>query len=748
MTELLAPAGTMEALVAAVNAGCDAVYLGMSRFGARAYATNFDFDTIKDAIRYCHLYNVKIHVTMNTIVFEDEIEEAFEQIKKLYQLGIDAIIIQDIALLDYVRRHCSKLEAHASTQMGLDDTYGAFMANKLGADRVVLGRECSIDKLIEVKKTTNIPVEAFGHGALCVSFSGNCLMSGLIGYRSGNRGRCVGSCRKPYELINKTTNESLGTSYILSMKDLATIDNIDKLKELDSLKIEGRMKEPTYVANVVKHYRYALDNGKMLPNTYQNLEKTFNRTFTKGYIFGEDKKNIVNISRPNHVGYYAGYISNRKGNIYEITLTREINQNDVIRIESTIEINYPLTKMYDEKGNLINSANKKVYIKMTEKAKVGDLVYVTRDTKYLDELERTMNQITRRIPIDFYLTASIGEPLNLTAVCDGISVSSKSDFIVEQSNGKILVKEKLFSQLDRIKDTPYVINHFEVVGDSDAFVPTSKLNELRRDVVEKLNEERLKRDTPFIDDQEEIEICTSQSKRGLSVFCTTNEQYEAAKELGIETIYYDNYIRRNEAEYKDNLKTVLVGGYNGIGYYQNKDVYLVSDFSLNVVNSRSVYLLHKNNVKRVTISHELNKIHLEQLINKYKNDYNSSPNLEMIVYGHAHLLTTKYCPLKVNGLCGQCKKNRYTIKDNYGEFPIISHDNCHTTIVNGRALNLLDEINYLPHEITKLRIQLTIESKEEAKRIIKMALEKINGSLEKTFNSEIQTRGHYNKEIL
>lgn len=748
MAELLAPAGTMEALKAAVNSGCDAVYLGMSRFGARAYATNFNYETLKEALDYCHSYNVALHVTMNTIVFEDELNDAYEQIKKLYEMGVDAIIIQDLALVDYLKKHCPEMECHASTQQGLDDEYGALQAHLFGADRVVLGRECSLERIKRVKEVTKLPVEVFGHGALCVSYSGNCLMSGLLGYRSGNRGRCVGSCRKPYELIDKTNNESLGQSYILSMKDLCTIENIKDLDFVDSIKIEGRMKEPEYVANVVKHYRYQLDNNELLPNTIHNLSKTFNRTFTKGYIYNTDKADVINTKRPNHHGYLVGYISKIIGKMVEITLNLPLNQNDMIRIEGPTEINYPVVKLYDENKKLINKALKKCYIYLDEKVRLKDKVYISNDVKYMEMLSNEMKIPQRKVKLDIYLEAKIGLPLAMTLVCGDRSIHKESDFIVVESKNKTLSYESLNNQLQRLGDTPYIIDNIHYNIDLNSFIPNSKLNELRRNAINDLTNERLKVDRTFIFEEEIEEINPVLSKRGLACFCTTLEQKEACEEEGIEVIYFDNFIKRNEAKYIDNLDLALIGGYGGVYYYKNKDTYTVSDFSLNVVNSKSVYLLHKAGVDRVTLSHEMNKKNIQDLINNFKKNYNSSPNLEMIIYGHAHLLNTKYCPLKINGLCGKCKKNQYVIKDNYGEFPIISHNDCTTTIVNGKILNLLDEINNFPPEITKLRLQFTIESKEEVKEIIKLAKLKMEGLEEKTFNSDTQTRGHFNREIL
>ena len=230
MTELLAPAGNMEALKAAISNGCDAVYLGMQKFGARAYSDNFDMESLQEAVRYAHIRDVKVYVTMNTIVFEDEIDDMQRQLQQLNEIGVDGVIVQDLAVFDYIVRNFTDMEAHCSTQMGIDDLEGTLLFKELGAKRVVLSREVPIEKVKEIKQAAKIPLEIFVHGALCVSYSGNCLMSGLIGYRSGNRGRCVGSCRKEYELFDKTTGKSLGRSYLLSTKDLNTIDYIDELK--------------------------------------------------------------------------------------------------------------------------------------------------------------------------------------------------------------------------------------------------------------------------------------------------------------------------------------------------------------------------------------------------------------------------------------------------------------------------------------------------------------------------------------
>src|SRR6056297_1598575 len=405
MTELLAPAGNMEALKAAISNGCDAIYLGMQRFGARAYSSNFDLESLKEAVNYAHLRNVKIYVTMNTIVFENEIEEMKAQMKELNEIGVDGIIVQDLAAFDYLVKNFIDMEPHCSTQMGIEDLDGVLLFEELGAKRIVISREVDIEEVKEIKRKVQIPLEIFVHGALCISYSGNCLMSGLIGYRSGNRGRCVGSCRKEYELIDKTTGTSLGKNYILSTKDLNTIDYINDLKEMDSLKIEGRMKEPAYVANVVSKYRRALDNN-ITKKDKENLKKTFNRTFTKGYLFHEDKKDITNILRPNNFGYEIGRISKIFKDMYEIRLTRTLNQNDIIRISHYNEdVNLTVVKLYDKDGNLISKADDVCYIKLKEKLSKGDAVYITKDYSYYKELESSLEKEFRRFNLDIRVYA-------------------------------------------------------------------------------------------------------------------------------------------------------------------------------------------------------------------------------------------------------------------------------------------------------------------------------------------------------
>ncbi|MNB70891.1 putative protease YhbU precursor [compost metagenome] len=747
MTELLAPAGNMEALKAAISNGCDAIYLGMQKFGARAYSSNFDFESLQEAVTYAHLRNVKIYVTMNTIVFENEVEEMKEQIHELNEIGVDGIIVQDLAAFDYIVKNFLDMEAHCSTQMGIDDVAGTLLFKELGAKRVVLSREVEIEKVKEIKRIAEIPLEIFVHGALCVSYSGNCLMSGLIGYRCGNRGRCVGSCRKDYELMDLTTDASLGKNFILSTKDLNTIDYIQDLKEIDSLKIEGRMKVPTYVANVVSKYRMALDN-KITEEEKENLKKTFNRTFTKGYLFHEDKKNITNILRPNNFGYEIGIISRIVKDRYEITLTRPLNQNDTIRISHNKEdVNLTVVKLYNKEGELINKADNVCYIKIQETLSKGDVVYKTKDYFYSKELEASLEKEFKRFTLDIKVYACPDSKLFIDAEGLGFHYFYESEEILGEAIHNPTTKDQVIKQFSRLHDTIFELHHVDY-EDCHAFIPAKLLNAARRDIVQGLYDLRLnsrEKRTQALKVKEKISFAAQ--KPYLTASVTTKEQYDACVSCGIKEIYFNNVVRRNQNHYKEKEGQLLIGGYGGIYHYRETNPF-VTDYSLNVVNATSCYELYKLGAKRVTLSYELNKSQMEDLRNAYYEENDGYPSLEVIVYGKAPLMFTKYCPMKKMNQCRVCKTKSYALKDENGTFPILSHDDCTTTLLNGKTLNLLDELQTIKG-IEAFRLSFTVESQEQVVKVIHQASGKLNGSMNNpVFNQETDTRGHFNKEIL
>ncbi|MFI3329929.1 MAG: U32 family peptidase [bacterium] len=739
--ELLAPAGNYECLEIAIKNGCDAVYLGLNEFGARAYAKNFSIDDLRKAIKFAHLRNVKIYITMNTIIFDEEIQTACNLIDELAVIGVDGIIIQDITLINYIKTKYTKLEAHASTQTGIDSLNAVLFFNDLKTNRVVVAREMQLNEILEVKKSVNMEIEVFVHGALCVSYSGNCLMSGLIGYRSGNRGRCVGSCRKTFTLFDSKDNVYLKDLYLLSMKDLNAIDQIKDFKGIDSLKIEGRMKEATYVANVVKSYREVIDGTSTSKEANYNLSKTFNRTFTKGYLLNEDRKDVININRPNHHGYEIGKVIGKKNNRYTLKLSDTLNQNDQIRIN---EISIPIVKMYDNKGNYIKSSNDICYIDFSEKCDLNDIVYKTNDVKFNDELNKTINTEYRRFDIDMYVTLQIDKPIELSVSYKDIFITVNSDVNYEKALKSPVSIDSIKTSLSKLNDTIYNLDNIEIAY-VEGFISLKSLNELRRKAIALLDEKRLEF-TEVIKDVALLDVPKfNNDAPKLSVYASTQAQYDAAISMGIKEIYFDNIARRNKTSFPDKDK-VLVGGYNGLNYYRNKAV-ITSDFSLNVCNHEAVAILHNYGVNKITLSYELNKKQINDLVVNYFNKYNTYPNLELIVYGRADLMFTNYCPLKQANLCGKCKKETFYLKDEFGTFPIITHNDCTTTILNGKFLNLIDNLNEI-NNVNYYRLQLTTESFDETIDIITKYQNKLNNDNTKYFNPQTDTRGHFKKEIM
>lgn len=391
--ELLAPVGSPAAFYAAISSGCNAIYLGLDKFSARAYATNFNLDNLKEYVDYAHLRNVKVFVTMNTVLYDRELNDAYDTVDQLAKIGIDAIIVQDLALVNYIVNHYKSLEAHASTQIGIDDFYSAKVMKDMGVQRVVFARETSLKDMKEIKRKLNIDIEAFIHGALCVCYSGNCLMSSMIGDRSGNRGRCAGCCRQVYTLVDMNSYQNIKTGYLLSMKDLNTSDFIKDMDFVDSYKIEGRMKEPLYVAGVTSTYRKILDNEKV---DIDNLNKVFNRTYTKGFMNGETSANITNIERPNNYGFEIGRVVKVHNNKIWIKLFKTLNKGDQIRVESKNvfeEISIPVLKLFDASFNAIESSDKTVIVDSRDyKIDINAKVYKTKDIKFVNDTEKKLNK--------------------------------------------------------------------------------------------------------------------------------------------------------------------------------------------------------------------------------------------------------------------------------------------------------------------------------------------------------------------
>lgn len=513
--ELLAPAGSMEALVAAVENGADAVYLGGKMFNARQYANNFDDNALQEAIEYCHLRGVKIYVTVNTLIKNKELNDVAQYIYKLQSFGVDAVIIQDIGLLYMIRKLFPQLEVHGSTQMAVHNLAGAQFLFSSGVKRVVLAREAELKDIKHIRQFSDIELEVFVHGALCISYSGQCLMSSMIGGRSGNRGRCAQPCRMKYYLTDLEGNELLQHSeigeYLLSPRDLSTIRHIPELVKsgVHSFKFEGRMKRPEYVATVIRIYRNALDRYYKNPDNYRVLEEEerelaqiFNRDFTAGHILSISGIDLMSYKKPNNRGLYLGRIKeNLHRDLAPILLETDLAVGDGLefwvtkggRKGSTVD------KIILDNRNVESAkSGSYVYIKVPPGVKKGDRVFKTHDEKLIAKAQESYTSPSkRRILLHAKVEAEIGKPLSLTFTdTTGNQVTVQTDFITEKAIKKPLTDELLQKQLGRLGNTPFKLESLQFIVNADVMVPMSELNKARRLAVDKMEKIILQQQLP------------------------------------------------------------------------------------------------------------------------------------------------------------------------------------------------------------------------------------------------------------
>jgi len=778
--ELLAPAGSKEAFVAAVQNGANAIYVGGQQFGARAYAKNFTNEELVELFEYAHIRGVKVYVTVNTVVFEDEFENVKEYLDFLYINQCDGVIVQDLGVISYLRNTYPDFKIVGSTQMNIHNVEGAKFAKSLGLERVVLAREVTLKEVENIKQNVDIELEVFGHGALCVCYSGQCLMSSFIGDRSGNRGRCAQSCRLNYRLLKdgEYLNDPMP---LLSTKDLLTLDNLSYLLKsgISSIKIEGRMKSPEYVAQVVSTYRNAIDmyykkqeNLNIKQDIY-DLKRVFNREFTKGYILKEQDYDLVNIHRNNHQGVEIGKVILVNKDFIRIQLNKELRQFDGIRIVSKEDVGFIVNKM-EVKGLLVNKANKGdvVTIRNKFKVKVNDVVLKTQDVDLLDKLQKTYDKEYRKVDVKGVLIARVGEPLSLTYNdYEGHEVNIVSEYIVEKAINDPLSKDRAKEQAGKLGNTSYNLNKFVFISDDNAMVPVKFINELRVKCVEKLNALRINK-YPNRTIKEEVFLSLPKQRNvtsSLRVLINKEEQVKPLIGKGITEIYvkgkrlfdklkslYPNenfvYSTNRIEDYKYELNNPsLICENGGLTYTSNKQIY--SDIYLNITNSRAVALLMSLGVKRTGISIEISKVGIDLLINNFKKNYYTLPNLEMVVYGYNDLMISKYCPIsKVNGNrkkhCMECHLHKYELEDRMGvKFPLVGDENCIMQIYNSRRLHLLEYVNEIRNLVGNIRLDFTIESEQEVEEIVDAYLNSFEGNYQPLNLSNV-TYGHYKNKIL
>lgn len=724
MKELLSPAGNIECLKSAINNGADAVYLGGKSFGARAYAGNFNNEELLEATNYAHLYGVKIYVTVNTIIYNNEIEEFLDYIKYLYQIGVDALIMQDIGMISLVRKKFPNIDIHASTQIHNHNNEGIKLLKDLGVTRVVLDREMSLEDIEKIN--VDIEKEVFIHGALCNSYSGCCLFSSMNGGRSGNRGECTQPCRLPYKLIKNGKYIDTSNKYLLSTKELNTTKNFDKLMESDivSFKIEGRMKSPSYVGYVTRIYRKLIDNyknnSKQIVNQKEenNLKILFNRNFTSGYLFSDK---VMNTFTSNHQGLEIGKVLEVTPKKIKIKLYNDLYQEDGIRFKNS-NLGMIVNFIYNEKNLLINKASTGDIIYLDNKINLRDKdTLIKTSSNYLDKeiLSVEEKKILININVllkDNYLEISFSD-------IDGNIVKDKVP--VDIPLNRSTTNNEIIEKLSKLGNTPFAINNINIDINKDIFVNMKDLNNIRRLLVDKLIIERTKVKRDIIINNIKLDYKENKDYNyEISVLARTKDQVKASIDMDVDRIYVDEdlysiykdnnkvYLRlpRVVNEYNYNSKNILATELGAINKYKNSDINLISDYYLNVVNNYSIKFLLDHNVKRVTLSPEINYNHLEEYI---------KDKVELLVYGKVELMLTKSCPIKEVNICPCNKKDIYYLEDiNKNKYRIL-HSNCLTHIMHYKNIDYLDKIDYYKSiGIKSFRLELLDEDYNDTIKLI------------------------------
>lgn len=732
--ELLSPVGDFECLKAAVQNNADAVYFGADLFSARASAKNFNLEELEQAIKYCKIRGVKTNLTLNILIKDNEISDAFELAKKAYEFGIDAIIVQDLGLAKQLITAFPDLPIHGSTQMSVHNLQGALELQSLGFKRVVLSRELSIEEIEYITQNVDIEIECFIHGALCISYSGQCLFSSMIGGRSGNRGKCAQGCRLPYELI-ENEEKVIDKGYLLSPRDLCALDYIPRLLNcgVKCLKIEGRMKNPEYVAIVTRIYRKYIDLAKSgKPYIIDEKDKTdllqaFNRgNFSVGHLDPHPNQDLIFKEKPNNMGLLVGHISKYNSSKGLITLST----NQPLQIGDTVSLEketgtYTISELMSNNNNLkqAHSGDLVTIGRMKGKIKVGDKVYkMTSKTLQCEALASFENDVqNKKIPLNCEINIQKNSPISMRVrsasnleLYKKLNIYCQIDTMPIDAQKHPLEKEKVISQISKTTNSLYYFKNIKIDLEENVFLPNIKsLNELRRTALELVEEyatSKVTRTSKSTLSELNLSSVSSNTQNISLLLNTLSSEINYAELEGISNIYlplkyftlknysqiisllsqkFNVYIYMPtiiKANYRNLLVTNIentISKYNIRGFvisnisniklleqYSSNDFDFIANYSLNIFNKYSINELINLGIKRFTISPELNKETINELA--------TMTNQELIVYGRTPLMNMNYCPIGNSNHCyptcqAKCStENNYYLKDRMNfKFPLI-----------------------------------------------------------------------------
>lgn len=807
--ELLAPAGTMENFMAALESGADAIYLGGKVFNARAHAANFGIDELREAVRLAHILDVSVYVTVNILIGDTELKDLENYIKDLDSIGVDAIIVQDLAVAEIAKRVAPNIHLHGSTQMTAATLDAVRFYESLGFTRVVLARELSLKEIQHICKHCKAEIEVFVHGALCVCYSGQCLMSSFIGGRSGNRGACAQPCRLPYELLDSKGESVLPKheAYLLSPKDLNYSEHMNELVAagVTSFKVEGRMKKVSYVRQVIGTYREILDDASIHENQRKALASGFNRGFSTAYLEDTVGRQMMTVVAPNHQGKPIGESYTKKGEVY-LSLTEPIEQGSLVKIlQSNGSVTYYTV---DDEWTRVSDTLYKG--RPAEGLAVGQLYLAStpKNTK-----SRGLQEFTRKYDMSVYLSVSSNGETNyteLTAILDsGLSVTVTNDYVPAIANKVPTSLEKVSEQLGRLGNTLFRLSYVDI-PDGPYMWPASVLNALRRDAVAALEEalishhveswqalqvtgdvdydfkaqHRLSYDTcPMISARvDEIEGVKAAISGGAQKIVFGGDRlsrtpyalsiYDEVARLCAQsdmicTFATPRVVKDDEVEaYKHTLEAIVQACPDSISIHVPQALLwlrelgytgaIEADTGLNIFNTPTLHFWEQLHISCVNPSQELT---LKQITDIAKH---SHVPIETMVHGYTEMMISEYCAIasfvgtgsKVN--CPMpCVKESYSLKDRKGEiFPIRTNPYCRMHIMNSHEMDMRAYVPMLLQKgISILRIDGRHMKPNYVQDIVSQYVAIANGTMDappKNVDSQGEsiTRGHYFRGIL
>ncbi len=790
--ELLAPAGSYESMVAAYSAGADAVYIGGAKFGARAFADNLDTEQMKKAIDYAHIRGRKLYLTVNTLLKQKETEELYDYLLPFYREGLDAVIVQDFGVFQMVREAFPDMDLHASTQMTVTGVRGAAWLQERGASRVVTARELSMEEIRKIHEQVPVEIESFVHGALCFCYSGQCLLSSMIGGRSGNRGRCAQPCRLPYQLYEEDSLLSRDP-YLMSPKDMCTLDLIPELVEsgIYSFKMEGRMKKPEYTAGITSVYRKYIDqylndgkeNFMVRPEDRSLLMDLYNRGgFSQGYYQQHNGKDMMSMQRPNHWGTEAAKMISA-GRETKWKALEDLNIRDVLELRSAKE-----KREYTLSQNVAKGA---VFSMKTGngREKNGMLLYRTRNEKLISEIRKTYLDNPYKVGIDgeLLLQKKCAAQLQIRYRDIYISVSGGE---VQSAQKRPLEEKDVRKQISKLGQTEFKWEKLQIRMDEGIFLSVQELNELRRKAIEELTEAILQKerkcqnripqtrekpetqkqtDALFITAQaerreqlEEILACNKIRRVCLSSLLYPSEEaflgqasedVKRCRESGKESWYVMPWIFREEKRnyflhmekcrhILEQFDGILVKNLEEIQYLQQISYCgkIALDHNMYIWNREAVSFWQKEKIDWMTLPVELTDQEMRPL---------SSARREMIVYGYAPLMVTAQCFQKNTTGCRKKRKILH-LKDRKGKYFPIKNDCsfCYNILYNSTVTELADQSRSISQIAPEsVRLSFTIEDARQTREVLCRYTEVFAEHKNVESPSSDFTRGHLKRGV-